>query len=173
MMQILLKCVAPDFVDDPTHAVVELTPALTHYIWDRIQLAKKLKAEDRDFLGLRFDDYSPEFMDFGPADLDVVCKMLSRPDKEYLEEDFDSDMDAGCLILPLQLSPETLKPEPGFKPANYTGMRPCILHVDDTHFYWVACHKHGGMGSRVETNSCTETELREWAEDFLGMELDP
>lgn len=153
-MYLLFKCCTPEYVDDPTHALVEMTPGLATYIWDRIQLAKKLKAEDEDFLGLKYRDYSPEFMDFDrEKELEEVCRMLSKPGDEYTEEDFDSDQDGGFIILPQR-----------FLVHDPTGMRPVTLHVRDDGFYWTAYHKHGGMESRVETHVCTEKDLREMME---------
>ncbi|MHA2279684.1 MAG: hypothetical protein ACXAC5_02155 [Promethearchaeota archaeon] len=155
-MQVLVKCWTPEFIDDPTHVVIDVTKTLAQYIWERMELAKRLKALDQHFLGLRYDDYSPEFMDFGPNDLEAICGMMDGSDGgEYGEEDFDSAMEAGCLILPRK-----------FEPAVPTSMRPCSLQISDTDFQWIAYHKHGGAESRAETYSCTEKDLNDWAAEL-------
>jgi len=146
-MLVLVRLLTPEHMTEPNHALLEVTPGLVRDIAKKMGLAKRLHAEDHYFLGLKYVDYTPEFIDL---DSDAYSEMEQGYDGSA--EDMDNELDAGPIILPRK-----------FDGTYEIGMRPVTLFVSDDDFHWAAYHKHGGSESRVETYTISESALRSWA----------
>ncbi len=167
--QVLVSCRAPDG-DPATHALIKVNAKLIRYLAKRMLDAHNLNGHYDDFMGLVFDDYTPEFLDFGPNDLDAVCILMTDPALgEYDEDDFDRDTEEGFIILPRFIRtvvPDPSQALPEFVPENTSPMRPCLLYVYPDRVYWQGIPKYCDMYCPVETYSIMYDDIRKWAESF-------
>lgn len=155
-MKIIVKCWTPECYDAVTHAVIEFDHAMVKDLLEKLRfadkVAKRYRGMDTRFMGLEFDNYDPDFVNFGD------------PTEIGLEN--DDSLDAGFSIIPAKFE-------------NYefdvTSMRPVMQmvmagdvphhrlpdYVPEGRVYWYGFDKHGNAGCRAETYSLYEKDLRE------------
>jgi len=159
-MQIIIKCWTPEWYDAVTHSVIPMDEKSIDHFLNLIQLANKLKLEDLEFSGLKYNRYDPVF-------IDVPVELVDEFDIN--EDDFDALCDDGYHVLPDKMDDYDW---------DEVGMRPCSLMViagdfevgddfkrtgkindDSGRIYWYGYDKHAGSEGRIETYSLYKKDL--------------
>ena len=152
-MKIIVTCWTPDFYDAVTHAVIDFDLALADDLLEKLKYAQEVAERygtDGRFMGLEFDDYSPEFIELGnPEDLGID----------------DDALEGGYLKLPAKFQDYEFN-ETSMRPVMQMVMAGDIPHhrlpgqVSNGRVYWYGFDKHGGAGCRAEKYSLYEKDIR-------------
>lgn len=160
-MKIIVKCCTPEWYDAVTHAVIDFDLALADDLLEKLnyaQLVADRYGTEKRFMGLEFDDYSPEFINLGD------------PTEIGLEDD---SLDAGFAIIlakfqDCEFVDANMRPVMQMVMAGDVAHHPLTGRVKNGRVYWYGYDKHGGAESRTETYSLYEKDIREIREALMS-----
>lgn len=156
-MRAIVRLETSDCYDEADYAIVEPTQELIKDIRAKMALACKMAAEDRDFRGLTYRDFSPQAVLLDSDDYPLLIPEAKSPENAW--DEFDYMMSCNwSLIVPedvdlterevcMNTISLTVMVSPGSKKST---------------FHWTMHDKHSGAAGRCVTFELGERDLAEW-----------